>query len=912
MEKGKRSMTRLLLVWNLALISVFILVSGIILYVFFYRDYMTKTTARNGVISKSIVIEIQQLMNSYPKNLGRSMHLIDSGFINSDEVDRYLHSVIAREGMIQTIEMIDSDGRVMHSASRYPQETGMSRSGEPFMALFRSDELLYWSAPFISLQEGKPAVTVALKGKNYILTAYLDITEISLYSTRFAGTFGDDLSLEITDRYGIFVSNTDLKLVYQRQYEPDFERIQKELAAGRNALKTIRNGDQGYTFSAPIEGTGWYVILFQKSSDMLKPVNGILYLGLLSMGLLFVLTVLGIILIDLRFRKQIGAFLVQTNNISEGRYGDRIGEQTYEELERLSASINWMAENIQHRETSLRDTNLALTESRERYRLLIENSNDLIYSLDLGGVIQNANRAFFDFCGKHELEVFGESYTALFQSGDELAPWKAAFKAVLGDSRERSFQDRYVKDGEFRHFHITLIPIADREGKIRSVIGTNHDITAIVKKEDTIRRLAYHDNLTQLANRSLFADRVSDFAERGTLEAAPFTVLIIDLDNFKYINDSAGHRTGDQVIREIAARLRGVADSADFVARLGGDEFGMIALEHEAGSRVEALCRKILAAVAVPCTVQDATYYMKCSIGGACFPDDGTTFEELMKNADTALHKTKEGGKNHFRFFTGSMKDELVERVNFESQLHDALKKGELYALYQPQMNLITGRLRGAETLMRWESGRFGPVSPNTFIPIMEETGLIIPCGDWILRRACEDWKEWAKNGREDLILSVNVSASQLLHRTFLESFDRILEETGMKSERLEVELTESILISNFANVFGNLSALRDRGIGIALDDFGTGYSSLSYLRKLPFTTLKIDKTFVDDITSEGRSRDMAATIIDLAHVLGLEVIAEGAETGDQIDFLRDKGCDILQGYWYSKPVPPSAVTDFA
>lgn len=911
----KSSMIRVLLVWNLALVTAFILLTGIFLYVFFYRDYIDKAIAKNGIIAKTIVTQIDQFLGVYPEMLLNGIDLIDSGLVSEAEIDKYLYSIISSRNVVLSLEAVDFNGRVAHAASKTGQTAGISRSGEPFMRWFDEHISPYWSPPFVSPQSGNPTITLALKGSRYYLVAYLDILGISLYSTTFAETFGSDLELKIADRHGIYISDSDMNAVYQRQYLNEFTLAKSRLEAGEGTYRSMSGGAAGYTAVHFIPETEWYVMLRQSEADMLRPVSGIFILDAAAMALVFALTVIIVGYLDLRLRRQVEAFLVQTNDISAGRYGHRLGEQPYSELEKLALSINAMAENIESRETNLRDTNLALSESKERYRLLIDNSTDIIYSLDSEGRIQNANRAFLDFCGKYELDVLGKLYRELFQSIEPHEPWKTAFESVTGEGRERSFQETYSPEGDVRHFHITLIPVLDKLGRLHSIIGTNHDITAIMKKEETITRLAYYDTLTKLANRTLFTERVADAIERGSIRGEGFRVLIADLDNFQKINDSAGHRVGDRILCEVANRLRVVSKPEEFVARLGGDEFGVIVDDGANPGRSVELCQSILAAVSDPFQVDEFTYYLNCSIGIATYPDDGKTFEELVKNADTALHKTKDSGKNNFQFFTLSMKDEIVVKMNFEAQLRDALDKDEIFPMYQPQIALATGRIRGVETLMRWKNKRFGVVSPAVFVPILEDTGMIIPYGDWILRQSCRDWKHWSDKGMGGLIDSVNISAAQLQQRNFLERFAVAIEETGMNRERLEVELTESVLINNFDEVLSKMKTLRDWGVKIALDDFGTGFSSLSYLRKLPITTLKIDKSFVDDIfkrDGDGRGTDFVAAIIDFAHILGMEVVAEGAETAAQVEYLRGHGCDIVQGYYFSKPLMPQDIPAFS
>ena len=422
--------------------------------------------------------------------------------------------------------------------------------------------------------------------------------------------------------------------------------------------------------------------------------------------------------------------------------------------------------------------------------------------------------------------------------------------------------------------------------------------------QEELERQANFDALTGLPNRHLLNDRLRQavFAQRNVRSVA---VVFIDLDHFKVINDSLGHNFGDEVLRHVGERLESAVREGDTVARLGGDEFVLILNDQTREDMIFRTMRRLIARVSEPMQVGGRELHITASAGISLFPQDGPDVQTLLKNADAAMYRAKSQGRNTFQFFTAEMNELANERLSMEQSLRRAIERDELRLLYQPRVNLRTGKVDGCEALVRWQHPDRGLIVPDRFIPLAEETGLIVPIGEWVLRRACEQGARWRAAGHPGLVVSVNLSARQLWVGGFARTVGEVLAETRM-AEHLELELTESMVMHDVENVIATLQALRAIGVRLSVDDFGTGYSSLSYLRRLPIHALKIDGTFVRDISATGGPDDgiLAKAIISLGHSLHLKVVAEGVEHASQRDFLRRNDCDEMQGYHFAKPLP--------
>jgi diguanylate cyclase (GGDEF)-like protein len=423
--------------------------------------------------------------------------------------------------------------------------------------------------------------------------------------------------------------------------------------------------------------------------------------------------------------------------------------------------------------------------------------------------------------------------------------------------------------------------------------------------EETLRSLAYHDPLTGLPNRLLFHDRLSQAIERARRARQLLTVMLVDLDRFKLINDSLGLVTGDQIIKGVADRLVQKLRKSDTVARLGGDEFMVLLLGTTGAEAAARVAQKLLDVLRPPLQVDGHELTTSASIGIALFPHDGDDADTLIKNADNALSRAKEQGRNHYQFYTDDMNATAFERLMLESRLRKALEQDEFVIYYQPKIALADGAVVGVEALLRWFHPDLGLVPPAEFIPLAEETGLIVDIGAWVLKTACAQVRRWQRMGHGRLELAVNISARQFQEKNLVATIAAAVEESGMQAGLIELELTESVIMRDAPEAARRLKELTALGIRLAIDDFGTGYSSLGYLKAFPISTLKIDRSFVRDIDRDPNSAALAQAIIAMASSLKLKVVAEGVETREQLEQLRASGCQELQGFIFSKALPP-------
>src|SRR5712691_7620409 len=418
-----------------------------------------------------------------------------------------------------------------------------------------------------------------------------------------------------------------------------------------------------------------------------------------------------------------------------------------------------------------------------------------------------------------------------------------------------------------------------------------------------LKHLAYYDVLTKSANRSLLQDRLTRAIAHAGRHGRQVAVISVDIDNFKYINNSLGHKAGDQLMKAVTERLGSCVRDGDTIARQGGDEFVIVLPDQVSDEHDSQVIKRILAAIAQPISIGEREFNITCSIGASFYPQDGSDGETILKNADAAMYGAKELGRNTFQFYAKEIDARINERLMLENSLRRAIEREEFLLQYQPQIHLDRGKITGAEALIRWQHPELGMVSPDKFIPLAEETGLIEPIGEWVLRTACAQNKAWQDARLPAITVSINLSARQFRHKGLAETIARSLRETGLNAECLGLELTESVVMHNAAAGALMLGNLKQMGVKLSIDDFGTGYSSLSYLRRFPIDELKIDQSFVRDVMTDPDDAIIAKAIIALAHGLNLRVTAEGVETKEHIDFLQGRRCDHAQGFYFSKPL---------
>jgi diguanylate cyclase (GGDEF)-like protein/PAS domain S-box-containing protein len=447
------------------------------------------------------------------------------------------------------------------------------------------------------------------------------------------------------------------------------------------------------------------------------------------------------------------------------------------------------------------------------------------------------------------------------------------------------------------------VPIRDENGAVVGEVVTFNDVSVARATSVKMSHLAQHDSLTDLPNRTLFNDRLTQAISLAERQGGQLAVLFIDLDHFKRINDSLGHEVGDKLLQSVAGRLKSCVRRTDTVSRLGGDEFVVLLsqVEHEEDAAVSA--RKIIRALSLPHTIDNKSIDINVSIGVTTYPSDGQIAEILMSNADIAMYDAKQNGRNNYQFFRREMQDHAAERLLLEKDLRSALGRRQFLLHYQTRFNLQTGNTTGVEALIRWEHPERGIISPAQFIPIAEECGLILPIGRWVLLEACRQARAWRDSGRGVVQVSVNVSAAEFADKDFLSGIRAALIATGVEPPDLELELTESVLMRDAESAVGVLTALKAMGVHLAIDDFGTGYSSFTYLRRFPVDAIKIDQSFVREITSDAKDAAIVSAMVNLGISLKQRVIAEGIETPGQLAFLKLHGCHEGQGYYLSRPV---------
>jgi len=500
-------------------------------------------------------------------------------------------------------------------------------------------------------------------------------------------------------------------------------------------------------------------------------------------------------------------------------------------------------------------------------------------------------------------------------------PCRGGSHCSLAEARQegktsRQILEHRLPDGRTRQFEIVATPLKSDDGSIQGIIESSRDVTEQLLTEQHLRHnqeklqhMALHDPLTDLPNRVLFIDRLRQAMAKARRHQHSLALMVLDLDRFKNVNDSLGHSCGDLFLQEIAARLGGCLRETDTVARLGGDEF-VILLEDVHGTHtVTRLAQNVLHNLSRSLPVEDHELYPTASIGISRYPNDADNAEDLMKCADAAMYLAKERGRNNYQFFSAGLKLKAHEMLTLEAALRHAVQSQQLRVHYQPQFSLTKRRPVGLEALVRWEHPERGLVSPANFIPLAEETGLIIPIGEWVLRTACKQHKEWLDQGMRPLRLAVNLSRRQFRQKNLIEMIGEALDESGLPPDLLELEITESSVMNDSDKAISTMHALRQMGVHLAIDDFGSGYSSLSCLKQFPISKLKIDQSFVRDLTSGKGDAAITHAIINLARNLNLEVVAEGIETRDQMRYLKKNGCHHGQGFLFSKPLPVKKLT---
>ena len=579
-----------------------------------------------------------------------------------------------------------------------------------------------------------------------------------------------------------------------------------------------------------------------------------------------------------------------------------VAASVYEEENGKPTQIMIVARDVTEKNRHYRE----VIEREEFMRTIMETTVDGLITINEMGVIETANPAAEGIFGYSEGALAGVNMTELVPStrGRRQSDTAAAIKDLENDILE-STSGREVT-GLRKNGTSFPLEISMSDFKLRHrlhYIAVVRDITERKKNEDKLKFLATRDPLTHLPNRYLFNERLLESAQNSDETGSKLAVLFIDMDNFKHINDAMGHAAGDVVLQLAGKRLESCVRNRDTIARLSGDEFTVILESVNEEEEVEAVATRMLKALSQPFHVDGQELYSSGSIGVIIYPDSCDNVDELLKNVYTASHHAKKQGRNNFQFYSSTLSANALRRMAIEHGLRHALENDEFHLAYQPKVDLSTGRIIGAEALARWTNPELGPISPVEFVPVSEETGLIVPIGDWILEKACTEARQWMDIGLEDVGVAVNLSVRQFRQGALAERVQEILDSTGLPCTNLDLELTESMLVENAEQTVQVLKELKALGVSLSIDDFGTGYSSLSYLTKFPLDSLKVDRSFVTGLPDNPDAVTMAKAIVNMAQNLGLKIIAEGIETERQSAFLHALGSDIGQGYLFSRPV---------
>jgi len=540
----------------------------------------------------------------------------------------------------------------------------------------------------------------------------------------------------------------------------------------------------------------------------------------------------------------------------------------------------------------------------------LEQTTDVVMVTKADGSIDYVNPAFEAITGYSQDEVIGHNSRFLKSDKHDQNFYQTMWDTLL---KGENFSDVFInarKDGSIYYEEKTITPVRTQSGEITHFISTGKDISERMRTQERLHYMAHHDSLTNLPNRTLFLDRLRQAMARAHWHNRLIAVIFMDIDNFKEVNDSLGHDIGDLLLVQITERLSKGVRAGDTVARFGGDEFAILLDDVASEKDVSQLAKKMLDTMAPAFKIENQEILTTASIGVSIYPTDGDDSETLLRNADVAMYRAKHLGKNNYQFFSNEMSARAFERLTLENSLRHALKRGEFFLQYQPQIDSRTGKVTSVEALLRWQHPDLGVVSPTDFVPILEETGLIVSVGDWVLRTACQQAVEWREQGHDSVKMCVNLSSRQFNDPDFIQSFHEIIKETGIETNKLELELTESMLMRSASKTISALNSLNHLGVQIAVDDFGTGYSSLNYLRRFPIATLKIDRSFIRDVLEDKDDAAITTAIIVMAQTLNLNVVAEGVESKEQLAFLQKYNCHEIQGNYYYAPLSVDAVSE--
>jgi len=658
----------------------------------------------------------------------------------------------------------------------------------------------------------------------------------------------------------------------------------------------------------------WTIIVSLPQDVFLEPVIAQTQSALFLVVIIVVVVVLIVMAATQLLLGPVKRLTSVVETIGKGDFEVKANVEANDEIGGLATAFNEMtlsiSELIEDLESEVGSHKLT-AENLNKLSQAIEQSPVSVMITDLDGVIEYVNPQLCKITGYKEKELIGKNPRILKSGHTPEVQFKNMWNAITSGQSWTGELYNKKKNGDLFWENVTISAIKNNEDESTHYLAIKEDISLRKDYEERLLYQASYDKLTDLPNRTLAYDRIQQAIANAIREQKQIAILYMDFDHFKNINDTLGHGAGDEFLKYMAGRLKGCVRDFDTVARLGGDEFLIMLLEIDDGKqqdsfeeRIKRKAGDILQRVSEPCVIQDMEFSVTASVGISIFPQDGDDPHMLLRNSDTAMYRGKRKGRNTYEVFTPEMGDVVMKRVEIDSKLRRALDNGDFYLQYQPLMDARTQTIIGAEALIRWEDEELGLVSPEEFVPLAEESGLIVEIGDWVLDTALTDVKKWRNSTeQDDFYVAINLSSRQFRGKDIVKNISDSLKRHDLPGSCMELEITERLLMKDVPHVVGILNQFKDMGIRLSIDDFGTGYSSLSYLKRFPFDVLKIDKSFIDDIADDPDDKALCDAIIAMAHSLGLSIIGEGVENKQQFDFLNKRGVEIMQGYYVSAPM---------
>lgn len=900
--KKPRSLRR-----SLTLLFILAAACPVLLLGLYYNRQLTASlsesiTADTLARARDLREEINQFLQAPQATLQMIGHMIDDrNLVNPQEIDRYLCLTVSKGQVFESILVLTADGRITHIGQAHHASPAqcelrdLDLSGQPFFARLRKAQLPCWSRTFTSPLNAEPTLALGIPLHNGYLMGNIRLAKLA----ELVGSHQDgDLKQQIAllDQQGTVIAHSDPQIARQRLNLGNHQIVRDGIQGKEGTVDCHESDEERLNGLVILPETGWMVMVSRPLEQALQPVIRVRNLTLVIMVLAITFATTIALLLASRLLRPLAAMVASTRELGRGHFDIALASDSYSELAELAAGFRVMATALQEREKYL-------AINHRRYGMLFNNCHDAVCVCRLEkdgsfGKLSEVNDITCQRLDYMREELLNMSFTALF------AP---EVRWELDRQRQRLLKSRHLL---FESIHLArdgqLVPVEINARLVnlddgQAILALARDISERKAAEREIQKLAYFDALTKLPNRRLLNDRLTQTLAKSLRLEKRVAVFFIDLDHFKTINDSLGHAVGDRLLIEVTQRFLRVLRQEDTLSRLGGDEFVLLAM---IGSAEDAtgIAAKLLASLAEPVVLEDHELFVTASIGIALSPDDGTSGDQLLRNADAAMYHAKEQGRQTSCFFSREINQQVRERMVLEGLLRGALERNELQVCYQPKIDLASGRPSGVEALLRWQHPEMGLVPPERFIPLAEESGLIVTIGEWVLRSACRQVQRWTEAGETPLRVAVNLSSRQLREKDFVDTVKHALADTGLAPWKLELELTESMLLQQGERNLSTFLTLKEMGVTLSVDDFGTGYSSLNQLKRFPIDFLKIDRSLVSQLTTDPDMAAIAEAITTMAHTLNLKVVAEGVETEEQHQMLLHHGCDEGQGYFFDRP----------